>query len=40
MDIYKIKKLECDVIVVGSGGSGSSAAQAVAESGFKCYSYF
>ncbi len=29
----KIKKLECDVIVVGSGGSGSSAAQAVAESG-------
>ena len=29
----KIKKLECDVIVVGSGGSGSSAAQAAAEAG-------
>ena len=29
----KIKKLACDVIVVGSGGSGSSAAQAVAEQG-------
>ena len=33
IDRKKIKKLECDVIVVGSGGSGSSAAQAVAESG-------
>ena len=29
----KLNKLECDVIVVVSGGSGSSAAQAVAESG-------
>ena len=32
-DKNKIKKLECDVIVVGSGGSGSSAAQAAAEVG-------
>ncbi len=31
----KIKKLNCDVIVVGSGGSGSSAAEAVAEAGLK-----
>ena len=31
--IGKILKLECDVIVVGSGGSGSSAAQAAAEAG-------
>ena len=31
----KIKKLACDVIVVGSGGSGSSAAQAVAEQGLE-----
>ena len=30
-----IKTLECDVIVVGSGGSGSSAAQAVAELGLE-----
>ena len=30
-----IKKLECDVIVVGSGGSGSSAAQAAAEQGLE-----
>ena len=27
----KIKKLECDIIVVGSGGSVSSSAQAAAE---------
>ena len=33
MDKNKIKKLEYDVIVVGSGGSGSSAAQAAAEAG-------
>ena len=33
MKTKKIKKLECDVIVVGSGGSGSSAAHAVAEAG-------
>ena len=31
----KIKKLACDVIVVGSGGSGSSAAQAAAELGLE-----
>ena len=33
IDRNKIKKLECDIIVVGSGGSGSSAAQAAAEAG-------
>ncbi len=31
----KIEKLSCDVIIVGSGGSGSSAAQAAAELGLK-----
>ena len=36
----KIKKLACDVIVVGSGGSGSSAAQAVAEQGLEVISNF
>ncbi len=35
LDNEIIKKCECDVIIVGSGGSGSSAAQAVAEAGLK-----
>ena len=32
MDI-EVKHLECDVIVVGSGGTGSQAVQAAAEEG-------
>ena len=33
LDRNKITHLDCDIIVVGSGGSGSSAAQAAAEAG-------
>ena len=33
LDRNKIIKLDCEILVVGSGGSGSSAAQAAAEAG-------
>ncbi len=33
VDKEKMLELECDVIIVGSGGTGSQAVQAVAEEG-------